>query len=553
MSTAGTNTNNGSSYALAKKTLWGASGILATCAKGDVIHVVNDGTHAMTSLPSTALTFAGTNYTTDRGLTIKGVTSTGTPAIVTVQAAASKMKWVENRGKYVEICGFKFNYAPLLTSNLTNMRAIQQQGTAGAIRVHDCECWFTTNVGATVALADTGCPMLFYHNSPSGGTPNVDVETYYNVLINARTSDSVTANRNHVTHHNVFVWDAGASSGGVINTHRPMTFGTGTTSYARKFYNNTVVQRRWGTGANSYPIPCVDSPGDDTNDLSVHSNLFYVECGTSSTTKMTGFMEDGHSSSTNTSAVTVGYDLYVTGPNVTSGMGSWGATKGYASYQYNANWGTQVGTQVPANSSALTNAAFTDVFNTTGSWTWTPGDYDHTLPYDLRTQVGRTSAFGGGVVGAISDPIIVDIPPSTVDPDATTGQNYIDSYPFYKPLIKATIQSMVRVKKNRTFQHIDFRHYLKEHVHDESTHRISVLGASASATYTLGGVDKSTGMLLATNQDLAVTVTFYNGTTNDTFTATVSDVLLLDQCQVRQIDVTNTSASTATIEMVAFD
>ncbi len=553
MSASGTNTASGTNVSVPKKTMWGAAGVLTVCVTGDTINVLSTGTHAMTSLAPTSLTFAGTNYTTARGLLIQGVDATGSPSLATVTAATGKRLWVENRGKYTEVVGIKFDYSPLLTSNLTNMRAVQQQGSAGALRVHDCECWFTTNVGATVALADSGCPALVWHNSPSGGTPNVDVDTYHNVLINARTYDAVTANRAHVTHHNVFIWDAGASSGGIANTHRPMTFGSGTTSYARKFYNNTVIQRRYGTGAKSYPVPCIDSPSDDTNDLSVYNNLFYVECGTSSTTQMTGFMEDGYSLSTNTAAVTTGYDLFAVGPNVTSGMGSWGATKGYASYQYNANWGTQVGTHVPTNSVAVTGAAFTDVFNTTLSYTWTPGSYPHTLPYDLRPVVGRTSGIGSTVVGAISDPIINPIVPGTDNPEADEARAYIDSYPFYRPLIKATIQTMVRVKRNRVANHVDFRHYLKEHVHDESTHRISTVAASEAVTFTLGGVDRAAGVLLATNGDLSVTVTFYNGTTNDTFTTAVSEVMLLDQCDVRQLNVTNTSATTATVELVVFD
>jgi len=553
MSASGTNTNSGTNASVPKKTLDGATGILANVSQGDTVNVLATGTHAMTSLPSTALTFSGTGYTSNWGLVIQGVDASGSPAIATVRAASGKMKWVELRGNYCVVKGIKFDYSPLLTASITNMRPVQMQGGVGALRIHDCEVWFTTNVGSGVALSDSTAPRFPYPVSMTGGGALRSIEVYNNVLVNAAIRADNTANRTMDYHHNVVIYDAGASNGGVSASYPPFTWGSGTSSYPRKFYHNTVIQRRYGAGAKAHPVPAVTSNGDDTNDLSVHSNLLYADCSTSSTTALSGFLLAGGSGSSNTAAVTLGYDLFAVGPNLTDDISNWTTTKGYASYQYAQNWGTQSGSTVPTNSTAITNAAFTSVFNTTGSWTWTPGDYDHTLPYDLRTQVGRTAALSGGVVGAIDDPIIVPVVPGTQDPDAVIGQNFIDSYPFYKPLIKATVETMVRVRKNRTFQHVDFRHYLKEHVHDESTHRISVLAASASATYTLGGVDKTTGVLLATNQELSVTVTFYNGTTNDTFTTDVHEVLVLDRCQVRQLDVTNTSASTATIEMVAFD
>lgn len=657
MSASGTNTNSGTNSSVPKKTLYGTGNAITAAGDGGTINVMNTGTHAMTSIASNARiagTFSGTNYTTDPGLVIQGVTANGTAAMATVASAGTKKYWLDTQGNFVLIKGIKFDYSAEASGSTSGMSAIvfsNSPAVYGAHKVQDCECWFTSTVGSGVTISNANTPKLleFGTDVSSGSVRTIEVVNC--VLVNVQLfGDGCSSYRVYDYHQNVLIWDAVGPSASASM----VSFDTGGNTAGHKFYQNTVVQRRHGTGTLSAMTPMVQSPGDDGNSgLYNYNNLYYGDSRTGSTSYIGDFLLKGVTGS-GTNANIVGYNYWAIGPNAKSAPATWtNNTKGYSSYQYHYSyqngtaWASCVGNVIAPTSVSATNVALSTVFTSVSAHTWTPGSYAHNLPYDLRPRVGTTMSDVGSYVGALlpgnptatadsytvesggsltvpvgtgvlandTDPsglaltatletdvasgvlvlasngsftysavgvsagtvtftyravntlslqstpatvtITVTPPPATdpgiSDPVADEARSYIDSYPFYKPLIKATMQTMVRVKKNRSYHHIDVRHYLKEHVHDESTHRIAQLAASSSTTFTLGGVDKSTGFLMTTNHTLTATVTYYNGTTNATFSTTLTGLLTLDQCKVRQVEVTNTSSSTATVEMVVFD
>lgn len=565
-STGGSDANSGLTYALGKATLKSAVTAVAALPtnEGHTINVVNDGVHTMSDFTGLAIipnTVLGTNYDAGVGMIIQGTDSTGAPAMATVASTDTpdtvRHYWLRITGaNYVWVRGIKFDYSSGKDIAIATVRApISLFTAAGNVRVTDCELWFTSDVGSGVTISTDDLPRMPYTEGGVSGTTVYTYEVYNCVYVNGSLFGAGNSYRVEDYHHNVFLHEAAATVAAQVFSRPTLT------GQAAKFYGNTVVQIRH-TATFDTVYPCYNSSvNDPASNLSVYDNLFYVDCGSGDTDKVDTHVMSGYVLATaGVAAAVFGNNLLVTGPNM-GDISAWDAdeTRGYASYQLNSEfragtaWASCAGSALEVTSDSMASAAFLDVFKSTDDYTWSPGDYDHVLPYDLRPIVGRTMSSTGGVVGALPDAIIVEIPPDTEDPDSQGGHDYLDSYPFFRPLFKATTETMIRIKRNKEWQHTDVRHYLQEHVHDESTSRRVIIAAAGTFTCNLGGVYQSTGLLLETDQTISVVVTHFNGVDNTTFTVTVDDVLVLLQCPVTQLDITNSSASAATVQVAVFD
>lgn len=549
LSASGTNTDDGSTYALAKKTLNGASGAISVANDGDTVNVVNDGTHSMTGV-TTAINFVGTNYTDDVGLTIRGVTENLTPVMATVAATAGAREWarVWDPSNYITIQGINFDYTALAEVSEGTMRAVLFDGQMQNVRVLDCECRLTSTVGSGAPVTNTAIPQLVAHTGASASHGAGDVVEVANcVHVNALVVASAFVDTALNFHNNVFIYDA--DSLGVGNPMQLLS----ASSAARRFYHNTIVVRKY----DGDPVdPPIVSNADDTAVLAVHSNLLYVECATTASPGLlnTGLME-GVVSAAQVESVTTGYDLIALGPVLTTFLSTWTTqSRGLTTFQYNDAYragGTGSGTDVPANTELLTGQTLAEVFNTTtGGYTWTPDTYSHDLPYDLRLVegVGVGGAFDGGVPGALD--VI-----APVDPDVGGGIEYpefVDSLPFFRPVFHADVSTTVRVSKNNIWGHIDERTYLRDKQHDESIHRRFEVEGSARVPVTLGGVNEAVSLMIETDQTLNVTLTYDNGTTDVECAVTVSDVMVIEGAALKSFSVNNTSSSTATVYIAAF-
>ena len=401
VSTSGSAVDDGSTYLLAKDTVYNA---IAVANQGDTINVVNDGTYNLGTFTEQnagviGSTFVGTDWTTDPGLIIRGTDSLGNPEVATLALNDAGTQtyglYMRFEARYVTIQGIRFDYSSGVSTTSSNRIALRLWQTQPFRRIYDCEFKFGTSgshpTGTQPAFisyasaTETNITATFeitrclFDNFPLGGSLGADDDIAWSV------------------HHNVVIHRSNVaySSAGWSAITTPV--GT------REFYNNTLIRERYDatTVAGVFDTSEAEAIGE-----SVHSNLCYIECGAGVGANGIGsFYVDGLTTAS-TDATLTGYDLLASGPNLATFVSGWtDHSRGYSSFQYNNNYqsaGVWAGTNVDPNSQELTNVGYNDVFNaTTAAWTWTPNTYDHTLPWDMRPIVGRTLASGGGVVGAV--------------------------------------------------------------------------------------------------------------------------------------------------------
>lgn len=567
VSANGNDSNDGSTYALAKATLVGGLGAVTT---GDTLNIVNDGTHLMMTFAEQNsggsgqgnidgdLRCRGTSWDAP-GLVIQGVDSSGNAAIATIASQESSSRtyafYFRDRAAFVTIKGIRFNW----TDSVANSSALYAISTYGygvvPLRVYDCELIGNAIAGA----APAGARSMYYNTGPAYTTETAGFEMAYCYVQNCADSfrQYLTLYHPHSYHHNVVVWHTdNAVNRDVFGITAPSAASYKTWSVS----HNTFYLLEKQTTETLNP-PVVVTTTNATN-ISVHSNLMFVEVGPSASATApfaTHIFNSGVAASGNGTRGTMGYNAICSGTNV-SAVGSWSGN-GYYDDIFNPSFPSYSATSV-YNSDLLTlNVTRSDVFNGTSSWTWTDprGDgYSHTLPFDMRPIIARTLDYNGDPAGAVKAAIIVPIDPDAggggdAGSDPVQARRYIDSYPFYQPLLLATTEAMVRVRKNREYDHLDVRHYLQDHVIDEHTSTVLNITSNTTKTVTLGGVDKATGVLITTDTAVPMTITYYNGTTNATFTVTVTESLVFDQCEVRQVYINNTSSATANVAVTVFE
>lgn len=656
VSTSGNNANDGLSYGQAKADIAGA---ISAASQGDTINVVNDGNHVMVAFVATVITFAGTDYDTDPGLLIQGTDSSGNPAIATAQSSGSNTYWtrIDHTANYITIRGIRFDYSTQATTTQGNLRPIYFRANTQNIRILDCEFQYTSGIGPGVTITNSNELVCFYFTGASSTYPAAELEVSRCVFINCGIRMPGITDLTHNVHHNVFIADAVF---GYNPTH--VILGAGdTTGLLHRYYNNTLIHIRYGTNTPPSHITCAL---DNTAILDVHSNLLFSECGSGvsgGATGMSGSRLQGSAVASQVAAVNEGYSVFALGAELTVRRTNWDATNGYGSYQFCEQYrggGANDATLLTSTSSVQDDSTYANVFFATGmAWDWMPDIYTHSLPFDMRPTIGRTSALGGGVVGAVLDP--TNLPPIITgnigtfsvtasetlnvtagdgpasvssDPDldtltygvidnvthgvltfnTTTGAfayqpvptyagpdsftfkacdaltcttvvtgtsdtpralidvtaipsppptpggdiDYplvLDSLPFYAPVLKADAVASVRIDRNNTRGHVDFRHYLNDARWNEFTTRLVTLAGASSTTLNLGGVGGSQALMLETDQELSVTVVWNTTSGTDSFATDVTECLMLDQVEVSSLVVSNTSSVTANMHLSVFE
>lgn len=654
VSTSGDNRDNGSTYALAKANLYGATGALVAAGIGDTINVVNDGVHAMcgTSVISCRITneHAGTNWGAGIGLIIRGTDSAGNAAITTIAAdSVNRQVFYQNAdANYIQYQGLKFDYTAVKDVGAANsLYAITLAANAYNTRVYDCEFVYVNTLDSETSITNTNMVYPIFHTSASVAHTST-IEVAYCLFMHTRLDMAGTNNQSHIVHHNVFVSGATVTP---ITAQYVQNWGLNFDTVTHRVHHNTFIQRHYAT---KRAHTCMSNAGNDTAIMAHHSNLFFVECGSTAVTPgLVGQLMSGFSLAAATACITAGYDLLAFGPLISVFEPVWDTqAEGYNSYQYNHIFRTGVstwlGTDVDPTSLLELDVSYAHVFNgTTSVYTWTPNTYAHNLLADWRPKIGRTTGLGGTVPGAlesaintapvafadtynvtagntltmaapgvlsndtnwpVGDPItcvlgtnvttgtmavssdggFVYTPPieysgtqhfhyrvldsyneysntTTVTivvapypnvPEEEVIEDpsvFIDTLPFFRPILLAHLSAMVRVHRNTNRQHMDMRHYLKNRLHWESTHRVCEVEHGVRKVLTSGGVNRAVGLMLETDTTVNATVVYYNGTTNASFGVTVADCLLIEQANVRYVVVNNTSSTTATVQMVLFD
>lgn len=571
ISANGTDTNSGTTYALAKKTLGGGISTWTTAATTtyNVLNIANDGTHAMANA-SEILNggncsididdgFVGTSYSgTNFGFVIQGVDSSGSPALATLASTRTRFSGMcnlEGNGnslfmKYATIKGIVFDFTVSATK-ATPMHCIYQY-SSGACPIRVQDCWVIgSGIGGVTPYGERRLLEALTADATAATVEGYEVS--YNVFVNASGAERNANNNNQKrdSHHNIFIWNTNDSS-----ATNPFGYVSGPT-FAFDDYSMTHTTFYVDTGVSTAAIPTqVTISSTNVTNIDIHSNLLFLQPASNvpATAPLVGGVFNGGGSN-GTVQGTMGYNLFALGTNI-SQLASWTSGGFYDDSYLHPEWPTVVTTFTTTFSSDIvtTNTALADTFNeTTTSWTWTDASgngYSHNLPFDMRPIVGRTDSFTGGVIGAIAQDIVIPVPPGPgggIEFDAV-----LDSLPFYRPVFKADVVAMVRVSRNDTFSHIDMRHYLKADQFDESTHRIVEVAPAARYVGSLAGVGSATSFMLETDVTVNLTVVWVNGATDTNFGMTVSEVAAFDQAGIKSFIINNTSSATATVQIIAF-
>lgn len=489
---SGDDGNNGSSYILAKATY---SSALTAASAGDTINLVNDGQHVMRTLVSqTRITNkVGTSWAAP-GLVIRGCDSSGNAALVDLiahsDAGGNYGFEVYDNTDYIHIKGIRFLAH---TGTATPYQPINILSPAtGNIKITDCQFWGTEDVAAGTSKSNV-CISASAAGGDPGSVPVVEICGC--MFVNIRGPLLGYHYRDWNIHNNIFITRADTVTSG---SQLALTWtNTGADTSVRRFYNNTCIFIHDA----EIDGQLTTSGSDDTNVLAHYNNLYYI--ATSHANGFTGVVQQGFATATAGTPVRLGYDVFVINtPNWSSAT-----TDGYGSYQFNQDfcdgeaWDSQ---DLHPNSTEANGTEFADVFfDVTVEYEWTPYEYTHTLPYDLRPVIGRTSGYDGAVVGAIDDTINPIIDPG--EGDDPLPRQYVDTAPFFRPTLDVSTEIRIRTKRNRR-EHHDLANYTRRETWNESTHRVINLATNTTTQLTLGGVETAQYLFVESDYPIDVSI-----------------------------------------------
>lgn len=377
----------------------------ASGVKNDIINVINDGTHVMPDgsvqvLTNTALT--GTSFS-DPGFTIRGVTSVGTPALVTVAAGTSGRFMSLRAGvRFIVVRGLKLDF----TAGTGGTNAILvRDGTAGPVLMEACHVK-GNNDNSIAALSRS----ILEGTTTGPSDYGIIRYSYLENCLDPLVCSLGTTTKQVAIHHCVISF-----TGNWVNTFvGTMQLGSVpvNASNLAEFYQNTVYINDNGGSTIAGMFDYGPASGN-AGTVNFHSNYGWIET-TGSVTQVFA----GVAGSTATSAGTIGFNTIHFGPSVVAGDNPGGL--------YEAPW--DGGIDPKATDSVAYTAAAAAVFNApTTAWDW--ADVNSTgitipLPRDLRPLLNLTGSSTGGVPGALPAPqtdYSVAISANTLapEPDAT--------------------------------------------------------------------------------------------------------------------------------------
>lgn len=407
---AGDDTGDGQSYATAKQTV--AAGLALLSTKGDVLNIVNDGSHVLGTAHTALAAVTGTSWT-DFGYKIQGTDASGDPAMTTLVAqAAAATGFIQLTGafSYTIIQGLKIDAtgAQGYTNSQAYVYVTVATATAGPLRIRWCEV-----DGGSAAMSVR--QRLLLHVVPGSAPGPTDIGyleyCYFHnvggaVIISGPTS---ALNLGLEIHHNVFVDGAGSvvSSSNKLQLHS-LSGNTGGASSLRSVHHNTWVMDIHAAATYMYSFAAgATTSGQFSSDLRLHSNIVAYWADTVGATIQSPFYM---ASATPTAASrTIGYNLLKyegLAPVPSSGAGGW----------YRGCMDPDLADSPEGDDTWPTDTVLhsgdidhSDVFYAPGTpWVWAEpfddGGYTITLPSDLRVvYTYRTVGLAGSVPGATAD------------------------------------------------------------------------------------------------------------------------------------------------------
>lgn len=383
--------DNGSDYANA----WGDINdwyayLNASGTKGDILNIVNDGTHTAPSSPTAVTTaFAGTDYDSDPGFVMRGTDSAGVAALTTIESAASaggRLADIRNGVAYISVMGLNYDMS---TAGVDVSEIMRIRGnTAGPVRVKACRIKGYDDNDATFA---DDVRNIFAFNSSA---PNDWGELSYCVLENVALpvdwiqSGATIKGR---AHHNV-IWIKNDYNGTVSNS---WAFSAAAAAgNIVEFYHNTLYYDLTDTTGTIAHILKASPASGDYGTVNWHSNLMWIEIASVAATLVTSVFGGISGGSTATNIGTIGYNVIQFGPSISAGE---------VADIYEPPWDD--GEDPKSTDNVAYEVADTVPFlDPSTTFLWDDVDstgYDLTVPADLRPIIHRTAGESSSIPGAL--------------------------------------------------------------------------------------------------------------------------------------------------------
>jgi len=483
---AADDTNNGTTYALAKKTI--AAGLALIAAKGDVLNIVNDGTHAWPTARTDVGITAGTSYS-DPSCIIQGTDTAGVIAKTTIAPTAAAAHYFVR---------FRDPTAYTITQNLI-FDATSQQADANAYigvewrdttppqgphKVRYCDM-----LGAASGAMAGGIRTLASYQSAQNNADQGTVEHCY--VQNAGTSVLTQGGYQRECHNCVFINDSGNTrANSILSWENP---GVAETTRIQRFYNCTIYDDS-GSDNGAAVVHFTPSVLGSHGEVSVYSNVYWTD-----TTGTIGPLMHGSNVAGITHTGNINWNVMLGGPNVAIGDLT---AEGWYGFAWDPVYDDLVAPDTYGGDVTAFGVEDTTVFNDPSStYDWVlPNGLTTTILKDLRLVKYQTAGRYGAAPGALGAYSTSDGDPE--DPDDASAIPTLDVMPFYTPVMRLEMNMRLETKMNR-----ERKHYLRSDTEDkgwrEYTSRRESVGAGITKQV-FSGIE--TGSFLLMEADNAVAV-----------------------------------------------
>lgn len=448
----GSDAQDGTTFALAKQTIPGITSAPAiTFSKNDVLNLVNTGNHTWPTSETAISGVAGTNFTSDIGLTIQGTDSAGVAAMATVAAtggdAVRRVFNLQSTANYVLVQNIIFDAtANAADASLYTVCQARVSNAAGPIRFKEGSI-----LGAATGVTCAGQRSLISMPSTS---PNdsVQVEQWYfqNCKWPMGTAGWGGATMKATIKDSVGIWDNDDRGLAWMN---PGSWPGAAPTNRFTFTGNTFYEDA-GTTSNAAVANWNITSAVDIGTVDVYNNLVWIE----TTGTVEAFMSATSGVPSVTSAGTIDYNVIVGGPSVAAG--SLTAAEWYEE-PWDANNDDTTAPDEQTNDTVSYGEADTAVFNDPSStYTWVlASGLSTTILKDLRPIKYQAAGQGGSTPGALPefvnliDPGGEDGDSGGGDPDNPATIPYLDVVPFYATVMEYNLNASIITVNDRVRQY----------------------------------------------------------------------------------------------------
>lgn len=518
-------TGNGETLGTAKKNIYAGLALLTT--KGDILNLVNSASHEWTPAANEVIINdgAGTDFVTDPGYTIRGRSTSDTPAMTTVVSSSAigtrAIAYFQNGSGYNIFENLIFD-ATATHAESVDYTVVRMSGNSvGPILFRYCSLLAAPT--GTVPADDRS--MLEVVDPPSSiETFQIRYCYFQNAVRPIRPDSGYGGDLLVTTISNcVFINDADVRAYAIFNQGSWI----GDDLNVVTFTNNTIYESIGNNDTHSIFL-YGGGPGNDIGSIACHSNFIWQE--TEAT--LNPFMSGGTATTTTGTSRIISPNVLIGGPSVTSGdLGA----QGWYGQMWDANLDDVTAPDTHPTDVVVYETADTTVFNDPSStYDWVmPNGLTITILKDLRPILYTTNGLYGTRPGAL--PVVADDDDDDVtDPNDPAAIAFIDTYPLYAPDLQYSINARLSTERNRNTDQ-----YLRKDIENarwtEMVTRQIALAASGTVTVNLGGV--AMGKNLLVESDVAMQVTL------DSITYPSATSLVLITGSFETMSITNASAT----------